>query len=75
MSDNTADNASLNNSEDIKGVQCGCFYCLRVFSGDVVREFIDNGYTALCPFCSVDAVLPNVTDRRILKRIHDNRFN
>jgi NAD-dependent SIR2 family protein deacetylase len=38
---------------------CGCFYCCEVFPPSEVREWIDEGETALCPRCGIDAVLPD----------------
>lgn len=38
--------------------QCGCFHCLSVFKSGQVREWTDQGETALCPDCGIDSVLP-----------------
>lgn len=38
--------------------QCGCFYCLDWFEPGDIREWIDEGRTALCPCCGIDSVLP-----------------
>lgn len=35
-----------------------CFFCIRVFPSSAVTEWTDNGTTALCPNCEVDALLP-----------------
>lgn len=53
---------------------CGCFYCLAVFPGSAMQEWVDNGQTALCPRCGVDAVLADVTDRETLRLLHQLRF-
>ena len=42
--------------------KCGCFYCLRVFSPSEIKEWCDEseneeGVTAICPYCDVDAIL------------------
>jgi hypothetical protein len=37
----------------------GCFYCRSTFSPANIREWIDDGETALCPLCGIDAVLPD----------------
>ena len=37
---------------------CGCFYCCRFFEPRQITRWVDMGQTALCPHCSVDAVLP-----------------
>lgn len=36
----------------------GCFYCLGVSDPARIKEWVDRGQTALCPRCSIDAVLP-----------------
>jgi hypothetical protein len=36
---------------------CGCFYCERMFSPREVQEWADEGQTAICPYCGIDAVI------------------
>jgi hypothetical protein len=36
----------------------GCFSCMAMISLKDVEEFTDRGQTALCPHCSVDAIIP-----------------
>lgn len=36
---------------------CGCFYCCATFPPAAIAEWTDNGQTALCPLCGVDAVI------------------
>ena len=56
-----AHKASMDNFSDLqKSKQCGCFYCVRIFTPSEIDEWIcDPGreHTALCPFCGVDAVI------------------
>lgn len=40
-----------------KDKQCGCFYCLSIFSPKEIDEWIDAEKTALCPYCSIDSVI------------------
>lgn len=43
---------------------CGCFYCVSVFPASDVDEWIDEldgEETALCPYCGIDAVLPEAS--------------
>lgn len=64
-----------------KSKNCGCFYCLKQFA---FAEIPDNNWTdeqydtALCPHCSVDAVLGDAMDVEItdtlLKQMHDRWF-
>ena len=35
---------------------CGCFCCLDVFEFKHIREWIDEGLTAMCPNCGIDSV-------------------
>lgn len=39
--------------------KCYCFHCKGSFDPQDIEEYIDNGHTALCPKCGVDAVLPD----------------
>lgn len=45
-----------------KSRQCGCFYCLRMFGPEQIREWTDRAkpdaeQTALCPYCGIDSVI------------------
>ena len=58
---------SMKNREQItESVQCGCYFCLEVFDGSEVTEWLDHGQTALCPRCGVDSLIPNETDEAYL---------
>jgi len=41
----------------LKDKICGCFFCLKIFSPKEITDWIDNDNTALCPHCSIDAVI------------------
>ena len=50
---------SIRNREGlVPGTQSACYYCLNVYPAEEVTEFTDAGDTALCPYCGIDAVLP-----------------
>lgn len=56
----------INNRENItKSYRCGCFSCLRIFKSTTPMEWINRrgkgDDTTLCPYCSVDAVLPEIS--------------
>lgn len=36
---------------------CSCFHCLESFPPADIAEWIDEGQTALCPRCGIDAVI------------------
>jgi hypothetical protein len=54
---------SFKNEQSIRGSKlCGCFYCQGIYpSTDIVTvdmiEERDGMLTAICPICSIDAVL------------------
>jgi hypothetical protein len=59
----TAHHRSFRNRELITaGGPCGCFYCLSRFDASEVGEWVDEGRTALCPSCHIDAVLSGLAD-------------
>lgn len=46
-----------NRSEIERSQNCGCTCCERIFPAAEVEEYIDNGTTAMCPYCSCDALV------------------
>ncbi|WP_034536349.1 hypothetical protein [Carnobacterium inhibens] len=49
---------SYKNTNSIaKSNQCGCYNCTKIFTPDMIVEYIDNGQTVVCPFCGIDSVL------------------
>jgi hypothetical protein len=53
---------------------CGCYFCLTTFKGVDVDEWTDDGETALCPRCNIDAVMPGVTEPENLQAAHVHWF-
>jgi len=55
---------SMNNMPALsKDKKCGCFYCLEIFDPKEIDEYIeaepaDTDGTAICPYCSIDSILP-----------------
>ena len=52
----------------VKSDRAGCFYCKQLFAPSEIMDWVDdpdesgelnNGVTALCPRCGIDAVLPS----------------
>ena len=52
----------LNRRFMVSGADCRCFHCLHAFSAEQISHWVDNGETALCPNCGVDAVLSGQAD-------------
>jgi hypothetical protein len=69
---------SLHRSELEKSELCGCFYCLAIFAPSEIVEWIDDGQTAICPKCPVDAVVGSASGfpitRELLQRMHNRWF-
>ena len=51
-----AHGASRGNHGRLRG-RCGCFHCLSTFTAEQVILWIEDGRTALCPVCGMDAVV------------------
>ena len=49
--------------------KCGCFYCERIFSSTDIKDWVDNGETALCPFCGIDSVIGEGCGREITDKL------
>lgn len=49
--------SALHRDEILRSATCGCFYCLRVFDPQQIREWCDGAQTAICPYCGIDAVI------------------
>ena len=66
-----------NKKQVLASKTCRCAHCLATFSGAEVIEFIDEGKTAVCPKCGVDAVLPDCAEglnETLLQELHDDWF-
>ncbi len=35
----------------------GCYYCINFINPKDIIEWIDNGETAMCPLCGIDAII------------------
>jgi len=54
---------------------CGCFYCLKVFPTKEIKEWVDmEKDTGLCPYCGIDALIPNETNKQTLKALYKEGF-
>jgi len=57
---------------------CSCIYCGSYFSGfEVSRIFMESSgkYTALCPRCEIDAVVPCIIPQEVLEMLKDRWFS
>jgi hypothetical protein len=66
-----------NRSSLAKSKICGCFYCFSEFPFEQIVKWTDDNETALCPCCSVDAVLDFDSagaDQELLQWMHERWF-
>lgn len=62
---------SSNNREAIQaGTHVSCYYCKKVSPASDVARWTDNGNTALCPKCEIDAVIPGEFDAPTLEALN-----
>ena len=75
----------MGNQEAVQTAKkCGCFYCLKIFDPREVEitQWADGcfgiPFTALCPYCDIDSVLPETPDypisQEFLERLHEVKF-
>lgn len=65
---------SANHKSDLlKDKKCGCFYCLKIFNPNEIKEWIGeiNG-TAICPYCGVDSIIGESSKFPITKEFLKN---
>lgn len=70
---------AMHNKINLKQAKdCVCYYCFKNFDFENIKEWVDNNDTAICPFCSVDAVIPvyEKKDKEImfLSKVHKYWF-
>ena len=66
---------SKNNKQElINAKKCGCFYCLKIFDPNEIKDWIKdkNGDTALCPYCMIDAVIPESNEYELNEKTLKN---
>jgi hypothetical protein len=58
----------------LKSKNVGCFYCCEIFSPTEIISWTDHDQTAICPRCSIDAILPNIDDHYFLDEMRKYWF-
>ena len=71
---NLAPKYAFHNAEEIKkSKRVGCWHCQKLYAATEIRQYTDNGKTAICPFCGTDAVLPDSdlsVDMKLLENVN-----
>lgn len=56
----------------------GCYHCCKIFPATEIKEYTDDGKTCICPYCNIDAIVPDssgyVITEANLKIAHDYWF-
>ena len=70
---------TFRNREEIEESDiCVCLSCCEIFYASEVEAYIDEGETALCPICGIDAVIGDCTgismDSATLNELHKEFF-
>ena len=53
---------TMRNRKEIEAsYNCVCISCCEIFYASKVEDYIDEGETALCPICGIDAVIGDCT--------------
>ena len=60
ISKNTVISFSFHNKTSLQEAgKVACYNCCEKFNFEKVKDFTDNGLTAICPECGVDSLIPD----------------
>jgi len=59
--------SSNHREELLKSDNCGCFYCLEIYSPQEIQDWVDNGKCALCAKCGIDSIIGSASNYPITK--------
>ncbi|MEI7554174.1 cytoplasmic protein [Candidatus Chlorohelix sp.] len=49
---------SFNNRKQLEeSDRAACYHCCKIFDPSEIQVWFDGGFTAICPYCGIDAVL------------------
>lgn len=69
---------SYHRAELEKDSICGCFYCLKIFNPQEIKEWCDGDMTALCPHCGIDSIIGESSGypitKEFLQEMHNHWF-
>lgn len=69
---------AMKNRAYLAAGEVGCYYCISIYDVTEIKEWTDNGETAICPKCGVDAVISKIQhelNADILKEAKKYWFN
>jgi uncharacterized paraquat-inducible protein A len=70
---------TCDNADELRvSARCGCCYCRAVYDARTITDWIDNGRTARCPRCGLDAVIGDASgfaiDDTLLRAMSEHWF-
>lgn len=70
------DYSSKNKDLIEKSDKCYCFSCKKVMNSNEVTRYLAIENTALCPYCGIDAIIPDYIDEEINNELieHMNKY-
>lgn len=48
---------------------CGCICCQKIFPASEVEDYVDEGMTAICPYCDCDSLIGDASRIKITKEL------
>lgn len=70
---------SINNEKELNySNKCGCFYCLRIYNPNEIKEWIEEksgAKTALCPYCGIDSIIAESDDYELCVELLEYMYN
>ena len=67
--------SSVNNRDELlEAKHCGCYYCEKEFDVKMIKVWTDDGFTAVCPYCHVDSVIPLPASKTNSKKLLHNLY-
>ena len=55
--------------------KCYCFHCKKTIDGNEIIRYLTEEDTAFCPYCGVDAVIPDAIDEEINEELIEDMNN
>lgn len=70
---------SINNEKELNSSnKCGCFYCLKIYNTNKIKEWIEENSgnkTALCPYCEIDSVIAESDEYELCEELLKYMYN
>jgi hypothetical protein len=72
--DEATEATQFNRAAIERSLVVSCMFCEEIYPSGHIKRWTDDGRTAICPYCEVDAVLPGAINAAALHILHDRIF-